>query len=519
MSSLAASAESSANIAQAIESLEASRKTFWADDSYSRKVANDVINATIGAELARPDAPFPRQSFQLPRVHTMQCGSGSFPCMAAALSSDGRYFALARVSCPNNVCTTSTKPKVEVAVYDTARGLTPAVLAVPDNPVPLDSAEENGAVWTTQDEALKETCAAVELRFSRDNEVVSLECLYEDESTRPDGRQDTGDGGHHMSLAWKGWAWQNPQVGPAGHDAPAIDDRGAADAGHDACAAGGGDAGTDRSRCVVARIQAFVAENARRFVARKSTMSDAPMNPTYSDCETSTTAALRQEPPVQSVFVASLSRDRPGWITVGDDGHVRFWLLRNGNGQPCLHADFFSDFVRVITGGQPAAVDVWQDATGAQRYYAIYAFEPGYGMPTLRVYAQRAANVGQATLLMEHFPQTGLGTPVAIDFTDSGACLRVGFIVQSKGQVAGAATARNGEVGGSAGAPIASSDYSRIEYFLLFGSENLLDVANALLEEGSGLGSHPEGQYEKYRKVIDRVCETRTQERHASLLQ
>jgi hypothetical protein len=283
---------------------------------------------------------------------------------------------------------------VEVAVYDTARGLTPAVLAVPDNPVPLDSAEENGAVWTTQDEALKETCAAVELRFSRDNEVVSLECLYEDESTRPDGRQDTGDGGHHMSLAWKGWAWQNPQVGPAGHDAPAIDDRGAADAGHDACAAGGGDAGTDRSRCVVARIQAFVAENARRFVARKSTMSDAPMNPTYSDCETSTTAALRQEPPVQSVFVASLSRDRPGWITVGDDGHVRFWLLRNGNGQPCLHADFFSDFVRVITGGQPAAVDVWQDATGAQRYYAIYAFEPGYGMPTLRVYAQRAANVG-----------------------------------------------------------------------------------------------------------------------------
>jgi hypothetical protein len=120
---------------------------------------------------------------------------------------------------------------------------------------------------------------------------------------------------------------------------------------------------------------------------------------------------------------------------------------------------------------------------------------------------------------MEHFPQTGLGTPVAIDFTDSGACLRVSFIVQSKGQVAGAATARNGEVGGSAGAPIASSDYSRIEYFLLFGSENLLDVANALLEEGSGLGSHPEGQYEKYRKVIDRVCETRTQERHASLLQ
>jgi hypothetical protein len=162
-------------------------------------------------------------------------------------------------------------------------------------------------------------------------------------------------------------------------------------------------------------------------------------------------SALRDEPKgAASVFLGPRSGPKPGFVTVRGDGYVQIW--HGDKEQPYLSAEFRSDFVRVATGGRPSALDV-QDAD-RDPIYAIYALSPS---PVIRVYQQRSGK--HATLLMEHYPPPGVGTPVGIKFTTKAHCLQI------RGKTRNAA------------------DLAMVDYYLMLDPDRLLAVGKALAKD------------------------------------
>jgi hypothetical protein len=101
-------------------------------------------------------------------------------------------------------------------------------------------------------------------------------------------------------------------------------------------------------------------------------------------------------------------------LTAGREGYVRRWREPN---TPCLHAQFFSDFVRVVTAGHPTGLALYGDDSVAN--YAIYHDSP----PVIRVYKQSGRDL--AKQVIEYYPSYGLGTPTGLRFTPNGQCLEV----------------------------------------------------------------------------------------------
>jgi hypothetical protein len=173
-----------------------------------------------------------------------------------------------------------------------------------------------------------------------------------------------------------------------------------------------------------------------------------------------------------SVFLGPRNEANPGFATVRGNGYVRIW--HDGKDRPS--AEFRSDFVRVGTSGRPTALDV-EDADD-HPIYAIYSLSP---YPVIRIYDQRRAR--HATLLMEHYPPSGVGTPVSIEFTPEARCLKVRAkrVVKESGEL------------------------DLVVYYLILDTDRLLTVANALERDleikapGSGLPA--------YEKAIKEQCE------------
>jgi Novel STAND NTPase 1 len=174
-----------------------------------------------------------------------------------------------------------------------------------------------------------------------------------------------------------------------------------------------------------------------------------------------------------SVFLGPRTGSNPGFATVRRNGYVRIWHA--GKDKPS--AEFRSDFVRVGTSGRPTALDV-EDADG-RPIYAIYSLSP---YPVIRVYDQRRA--AHATLLMEHYPPSGVGTPVGIEFTPEAHCLKIRAKRVEK---------QSGEV-------------DLVVYYLILDTDRLLTVAKALEQDlkikapGAGLPA--------YEKAIKEQCES-----------
>jgi hypothetical protein len=174
-----------------------------------------------------------------------------------------------------------------------------------------------------------------------------------------------------------------------------------------------------------------------------------------------------------SVFLGPRNGSSPAFATVRGNGYVRIW--HDGNDKPS--AEFRSDFVRVGTSGRPTALDV-EDADG-HPIYAIYSLSP---YPVIRIYDQRRAK--HATLLMEHYPPSGVGTPVGIEFTREARCLKIRAKRVEK----------------------ESSEVDLVVYYLILDTDRLLTVAQALERDleikapGSGLPA--------YEKAIKEQCGT-----------
>lgn len=185
-------------------------------------------------------------------------------------------------------------------------------------------------------------------------------------------------------------------------------------------------------------------------------------------------------------------------ITTGSGGYVRVWSMAVGAKdaeQRCPSAQFFSDFVRVVTGGYPSALAFHQDSDSAESRFAILDSSQ---TPVIRVYEQRDPN--HAEQVIEHYPQYGLGTPVAVGFTSKG-CLEV--------------HARRKK-------PLTSlkdedHHYVRLPYYLILDAKQQRKVAEALendleslspLERENGLGKRWEN-LPQYRQAIDDNCGVR----------
>ncbi len=103
------------------------------------------------------------------------------------------------------------------------------------------------------------------------------------------------------------------------------------------------------------------------------------------------------------------------FVTTGSEGYVRVWP---GDRPGCPRAQFFSDFVRIVAVGSPIAL-AFHDS-GNKNLFGIYHDQPS---PVMRIMEQQ--NPNHAVQLVEHYPQFGLGRPVAQRFTRNGSCLEV----------------------------------------------------------------------------------------------
>ncbi len=174
-------------------------------------------------------------------------------------------------------------------------------------------------------------------------------------------------------------------------------------------------------------------------------------------------------------------------VTAGSEGYVRVWP---GDRPGCPRAQFFSDFIRMVTVGSPVAI-AFHDA-GKRNLFAIYHDQPS---PVVRIFEQHSPN--HAEQLVEHYPQFGLGTPVALRFTANGRCLQV------------QARRRNPLT-------LAKEDdhrYVRLSYFLMVDAAGIDPIAHALEQDLHGLtasellaGTARWSNTSRYREAVESVC-------------
>jgi hypothetical protein len=108
--------------------------------------------------------------------------------------------------------------------------------------------------------------------------------------------------------------------------------------------------------------------------------------------------------------------------------------------------------------------------------YAIYALSP---TPVVRVYEQEARH---ARLLMEHYPPAGVGTPVAIRFTENARCLQIRASRKSGGQLAA------------------------VDYYLILDLNRLLAVGRALERDLGAAPTSAEPPLQAYSRAIQKQC-------------
>jgi hypothetical protein len=115
---------------------------------------------------------------------------------------------------------------------------------------------------------------------------------------------------------------------------------------------------------------------------------------------------------------------------------------------------------------------------GEDALYAISALIP---YPVIRIYQQhRSGHARHATLVMEHYPPAGVGTPVGIKFTPRARCLDVAAKWQKSGAL------------------------ELLHYYLVLDPDRLLPVSQALksdLEVNAGASNLP-----TYNDAIQKHC-------------
>jgi hypothetical protein len=107
----------------------------------------------------------------------------------------------------------------------------------------------------------------------------------------------------------------------------------------------------------------------------------------------------------------------------------------------------------------------------------VYALSP---TPVVRVYEQRQAE--QATLLVEHYPPAGVGTPVGIKFTSDARCLQIRTSRRNRGELVS------------------------VDYYLILDAKRLLDVGRALERDLDTEAPSENRPLEEYSRAIEKQC-------------
>lgn len=178
---------------------------------------------------------------------------------------------------------------------------------------------------------------------------------------------------------------------------------------------------------------------------------------------------------VTAVFLGPRTGADSGFVAVRGDGSVQVW--HDASAPPCLSTQFHTDFVRVAVAGRPAAMDV-QDRNVKRPLYALYAHTAA---PVLRIYEQQQAE--QATLLLEHYPPPGVGTPVGVRFTPQARCLKVRAIRNNRDR-----------------------QLVFVDYYLVLDPARLLKVARALQRDLAGRSAVTEGPLPGYDTAVKAQC-------------
>jgi hypothetical protein len=433
---------------ESVAGLWAAKLSMGSDHSYASQVGNDVIGAVIGDRAQNGKGslgdlkPYPN----VPRIECGQIpafGPGSIYSVTAP-DLAGPAKSSSSDACP--VFAVNLGGTRLAAAWEKAGRVTMKVFEIPTNfrlgsgdkgaLVEADLKGENEAApqlkelpeleleppLNRESEKLTTECKDRALRFSEDDKTVSFECLY-----------STGPAGERVSTV---------QWIPA-----AIKDR--------------------------AANTAFKAsDTAFESIKELVTAAGNPPQPCNKDVAESLPPTRR----VTAVFLGPRTGSSTGFVTVRGDGHVQIW--HDEKPPPCLSAQFRSDFVRVGTGGRPAALDV-QDVAVPNPMYAIYALSPA---PVIRVYEQRQAK--HATLLMEHYPPVGVGTPVGIKFTKQARCLQI--------------RAKRKHVG----------ELVFVDYYLILDPNRLLAVADALKGDLDRETSTTHATLPAYDAAITKQCES-----------
>ena len=215
-------------------------------------------------------------------------------------------------------------------------------------------------------------------------------------------------------------------------------------------------------------------ESAAETAVARPKMVMADINNALLRCNGSPLESLPPTSRVTSMFLGPRTGSSRGFVTVRGDGYVQIW--HDEIQPPCMSTQFRTDFIRVGTAGRPAALDV-QDVGVRRAVYAVYALSP---TPVVRVYEQRQAE--QATLLMEHYPPAGVGTPVGIHFTAEARCLQIRASRRHRDETVS------------------------VDYYLILDAERLLAVGRAL-ERDLDTGSPSEHRaLEEYSRAILKQC-------------
>jgi hypothetical protein len=396
---------------ESVAGLRASRLSMGSEDSYASQVGNDAIGAVI-AERARLGKGAIDDLPPYPNLPHLECekiqGSGTAFRYAVKVANVAAKLSL-------NVCpvfAVNLNGTRLAAAWEKAGRVTLRVFEIQPN-FQLGSGE-NGALreddlnaetqtvpWmqnamelelepslNRKSTQLKGECIDRALRFSEDDRTVSFECLYSVD------KQTSAVQWIHAMIRGKG----------APPDAASL--------------------------AAIARAEMVVADTSNELKPCKGSEE------------------LPRTSRAKSVFLGRLTESGSGFATVREDGFVQIW--HDGKQRPCLSTQFRSDFVRVATGGRPAALAV-NDVP--RPTYAVYALDPINPTPVIRVYEQEARH---ARLLMEHYPSAGVGTPVGMRFTKGARCLWIRAVRKSGGHLAA------------------------VDYYLVLDLKRLLSVGSAL---------------------------------------
>lgn len=231
----------------------------------------------------------------------------------------------------------------------------------------------------------------------------------------------------------------------------------------------------DRGQSVSVYVP-LAAENSGVQVVNSPDVGRASSDPQWPcKLQVGTTAIDVQLVPSRSptIFLSPGEQGALGsFITTGEEGYLRLWpgSARASDAQsrkPCPKAQFFSDFIRMVTGGSASELAFREDS--AVNYFVLFYDTP----PVIRIYEQR--DPLHARQIVEHYPQHGLGNPYAVDFTRNGSCVAV--------------HARRGKPLTKDGDP--DYHYVRLTYYLLLDKAGLKDVGEALGKDIADLTMSP----------------------------